>query len=226
MNNDDRYLSRPPKKLSREITAQDRLDEREGAIYGILAGFGLLISVAGLAVGLCVDGAEESLFVSGMMGICTVLLIVRSVPLLRKEYTGELGPDPDDFGEDKQTRGLYGRIRAVTKHSTAGWGDDLWQAFFTVGQLIDEKRSLNSVTLAQELHDEIDVLVGELDEMITARKAMVDQRRRLGMDLTVPGTEAQRIEAGVTEEMEELAMRPLLRQRVAEIKNEGPGELT
>lgn len=224
MNNVYRYLSAPPDNLRRRPHWEDGY---------LLPGFTLLmistvILLSGLVTAaLIITGSVESnvgwnvgigamVTVSGL-GVAASLAICLS-------FTDEI--PPSSFGHDRQARGLYDRIKAVTKHSTAGWDDDLWQAFFTIGKLIDEKKSLTSVTLAQELHDEIETLVAELDEMITARQALVDQRRRLGMELTVPGTEAQRIEVGAVEEMEELAMRPLLRQRIAEIKNEGPGELT
>lgn len=129
-------------------------------------------------------------------------------------------------GHDPQVGGYFNRIVAATQYSTAGWKDDLWQSFFVIGRLVDEKKALSSEKLAQELFDEIQALVDELEEMITAREQVIVHRRRLGMTLQVPGTEAQRIEAGAVEEMEELALRPLLRQRIAEIKSEGPGELT
>lgn len=129
-------------------------------------------------------------------------------------------------GHDPQVGGYFNRIVAATKCSTAGWQDDLWQSFFVIGRLVDEKKTLSSEKLAQELFDEIEHLTDELEQMITAREQVIEHRRRLGMTLQVPGTEAQRIEAGAVEEMEELAMRPLLRQRISEIKNQGPGELT
>lgn len=128
-------------------------------------------------------------------------------------------------GYDPQVGGYFNRIVAVTHYSSAGWQDDLWQSFFVIGRLVDEKKTLSSEKLAQELFDEIEQLADELEEMITAREQVIEHRQRLGMTLQVPGTEAQRIEAGAAEEMEELAMRPLLRQRIAEIKSQGPGEL-
>lgn len=226
MSNDDRYLSRPPDKLRRRISVQDSPDAEKGGIYGIIGTVSLILAIGTPIALLHDDRAAEAAVMGVMFAITAVVALAISVSLLRGTVMVERQPGSHEFSEDKQARGLYDRINAVTKHSTAGWDDDLWQAFFTIGKLLDEKKALNSVTLAQELHDEIDVLIAELDDMIVARKALVDQRRRLGMELTVPGTEAQRIEAGVAEEMEELAMRPLLRQRIAEIKSEGPGELT
>lgn len=224
MNNDDRYLSTPPERLHRRAHWDDGYQLPGLSLLMISTVFLLsgLVTAALIIAGTVESSVGWNLGIGAMVAVSGLGVTATLKTCL--SFTDEI--PSGSFGHDRQARGLYDRIRAVTKHSTAGWDDDLWQAFFTVGQLIDEKKALNSVTLAQELHDEIDVLVAELGEMITARKAMVDQRRRLEMDLTVPGTEAQRIEAGVTEEMEELAMRPLLRQRVAEIKNEGPGELT
>lgn len=215
MPNEDRYLSKPPDHLRRRMRWFD--SHRMTSLNLLIVSSIFLISGLVTAV-LILSGAVES-SVGWNIGIGAMTLVsgagVAASLATSLSFTEEI--PAESFNDDKQARGLYVRIKEVTKYSTAGWDDDLWQSFFTIGQLIDEKKALNSISLGRELYDEIEALVSELDEMITARESLVAERRRLGVDLTVPGTEAQRIEAGLSADMEELAMRPLLQQRLTEI---------
>lgn len=219
MDNDDRYLSAAPNHLRRRAHWNDGY-RLPGANILLISTIFLLSGL--IMAALMITGKAESSLVWDVAIAATIGISGAGVAFslaMCLSFTQEV--PSESFNHDSQVRGLLVRIEEVTKHSTAGWEDDLWQAFFTIGQLIDEKKAVNSTTLSRELYDEIEDLVAELKEMIAAREALVAERRRLGIDPTVPGTEAQRIEAGLVDEMIELSMRPLLSERVAEIEASG-----
>lgn len=145
--------------------------------------------------------------------ICFVLCLQRSRFTVSKDIYDCA------HGHDEQVTGLYDRIKRITEHSTAGFDDDLWASFIAIGQLIEQKKQLTSVKMTQGVYDKINALVAELNDMLDAREQQVIKRRELGMSLTVPGNAVQRLESGVAEELEELTIRPLLRQQIREIES-------
>lgn len=122
-------------------------------------------------------------------------------------------------GVDPQVGNLFFRICDITHEcSTAGWEDDLWQAYFAVGRLIEQKRTLKSEQLAEQLYDRIEHAVEQIEEMYEARYEAVQRRLRLGIDPMVPGNEEQRIAAGIEADAEELAMTPFIADLVSEVQ--------
>lgn len=135
---------------------------------------------------------------------------------------------PYPGGVDPQMDNVLVSIEAVVSdNSNAGWNDDLWQTQFAIARMIEEKKSLTSERLAEKLYDEIDLAMDDLQDMIAARVHAIQKRERLGLNPIVPGNEKERIEAGATAEMEELAMSPYIADLVARSRDErgrlGPG---
>lgn len=219
MDKDTLYLTGPP----------DTTDTRREWIGSPLDIVGLMIGAVLIAIGVfgpigaatgffeddvnpVVAGALVGLLGLGSGAVAIGYVVsdnVISVPIATSQH-----------GNDDQVRGLYSRIEEVTEHSTAGWDDDLWQSLFAIGQLCEQKHQVQSAELGQELHDAIAALRGELDEMITARQNLVERRRELGMSTTVPGNADQRAVTDAAEELEALAFRPLLRDRIEQAKNQ------
>lgn len=194
-----------------------------GSVPAILLGMVMVIGAAVCPAAVDLGSFNFAPFVVGIAG-----MFVLAVGYYRlQDHTSTASDNTHSplvvgGGTDLQARGLLRRISEATFYSTAGFDDDLWQAFFVIGRLIDEKKQLTSIPLAKEVYDDIATLVAELNAMITARVNLIAQRRELGLSLMVPGNETQRVAAGLAEEMEELAMRPLLRARVADIKTSYP----
>lgn len=223
MNNYTLYLTGPADKIG---TRREWLGDRVDILLLVMSVVLLLGGVVGIIGALTGVPTDDSLG-RGILAFCstpwvaagaygTVIQVDRNV--LTEAVTNS------KHGTDDQVRGLYRRIDAVTEHSTAGWDDDLWQSLFTIGQLCKQKHQVQSVELGQELYDEIRDLVGELNEMITARQNLVDRRRELGMSTTVPGNADQRAVTAASEELEALSFRPLLRDRIEQAKNHKDGE--
>lgn len=132
-------------------------------------------------------------------------------------------------GTDPQAEGLMLQIAEATQYSRAGWGDDLWQAFFAFGKLIEYKKPLKNASIAREVYHEIQRTRDEIERMIMLRESAVEERLKMGIEPYVPGNESERIEAGVQGEMEELSMRPFLREIIEEGQkrnNENAGDFS